>query len=97
MALGGISRGYRVDPSSVEATSSIGMRGDTLLVVRGHPPLKKGELQSRSRVARILATSGRVLDELEIPVGIQGITGTARAVYALGETEDGHALYELRR
>jgi len=96
MSLGGSSRAYRVDPASLELASGIGMRGDTLLVIRGQPAPKKGELQTRSRVLRILATTGRVLDELEIPVGIQMITATARAVYGIGETEDGYALHELR-
>ncbi|HEY0931406.1 MAG TPA: hypothetical protein VGE27_15905 [Gemmatimonas sp.] len=96
MSLGGSSRAYRIDPASIEFASNIGMRGDTLMVIRGQPAMKKGELQTRSRIVRILATSGRVLDELEIPVGIQMITATARAVYGIGETEDGYALHELR-
>lgn len=96
MSLGGTSRGYRVDPTSVEFAGAIGMRGDTLMVIRGQPPLKKGELQTQTRVLRILATNGRVLDELAVPVGIQMITATGRAVYGLGETENGYALHELR-
>lgn len=96
MPLGGSSRGYRVDPTSMEFARAIAMRGDTLMVIRGQPTAKKGELQNRSRIVRILAMSGRVLDELEVPVGIQMIASTARAVYAIGETEDGYALHELR-
>ncbi|WP_337171976.1 hypothetical protein [Gemmatimonas aurantiaca] len=99
MVLGKESRGYRVDSRSAEFARSIGTRGDTLLVVRGQPSSgrKDEPLPRRTRVLRILATTGRVIDELDVPAGISWIAATARGVFAVGETDNGYVWYELRR
>lgn len=80
-----------VDPKARSYAYAAAARGDTVLVLLGHTD----DAKNGREVLRTHGPTGRVIDRLQLPVPLIAIAATRRAIFGIGEADDGYVLYEI--